>query len=52
MDRIFRALSGIARGEILSTNPNTTSASKKTPNLRMTMEGALRQVCFKICMTL
>ena len=45
MARIFRALSDIARGEILSTDPNRTSACKKTPHLRMTMEGALKQVC-------
>ena len=45
MARIFRALSDTARGEVLSTNPNMTSATKKIPHLRMTVEGALKQVC-------
>ena len=48
MARIFKAISTTARGEILSTNPNITSASKKTPHLRMTVEGALQQVCLMI----
>ena len=46
MGRIFRALSDMARGEIVSTNPNVTTATKRTPHLRMTTEGALEQVCF------
>ena len=49
MAKIFKALSGIARGEILSTNPNVTSARKKIPHLRMTVEGALQQVYLMIC---
>ena len=48
MARIFKAISATARGEILSTNPNRTNANKKTPNLRMTVEGALQQVCLVI----
>ena len=48
MARIFKAISTIARGEILSTNPNMTNASKKNPHLRMTVEGALQQVCLII----
>ena len=44
MDRIFKAMSNVARGEILSLNPNTTSANKRTPNLDMTLKGALQQV--------
>ena len=44
MDRIFKALSNVAKGEILSWNPNTTNANKRTPNLNMTLKGALQQV--------
>ena len=44
MDRIFKAISNVAKGEILSWNPNTTNANKRTPNLDMTLKGALQQV--------
>ena len=45
MKRIYTGLSAVARGEVLSLNPNTTSATKRTPNLGMTLAGALREVC-------
>ena len=45
MNQYFVALSKVARGEILSVNPNTTSARKMNPNWGMTMKGALRDVC-------
>ena len=48
MARLFSAISAIARGEIVSTNPNMTNASKKTPHLRMTLEGAMQQVCLYV----
>ena len=44
MDRIFKAISTVARGEVLSWNPNTTNANKRTPNLDMTLKGALEEV--------
>ena len=45
MNRISMALSNCARGEIISTNPNVTSARKVNPNINMTTEGALRDLC-------
>ena len=45
MKRIHIGLSAVMRGEVLSLNPNRTSATKRTPNLGMTMAGALREVC-------
>ena len=44
MDRIFKAISNVAKGEVLSWNPNTTNANKRTANLGMTLRGALQQV--------
>ena len=44
MNRIFKAISNVARGEILSWDPNITNANKRTPNLDMTLKGALQQV--------
>ena len=34
-----------ARGEVLSLNPNITSARKVAPNIEMTIEGALKSLC-------
>ena len=45
MGRIMMGLSKVARGEVLSWNPNTTSARKQMPNLEQTMGGALRDKC-------
>ena len=45
MRRIFIGLSSVSRGEILSMNPNITSATKRNPNLGMTLSGALQEVC-------
>ena len=45
MKVITMALSKSARGEVVSLNPNVTSARKRNPNLEMTMEGALRDLC-------
>ena len=45
MVTIFRRINEVARGEILSLNPNLTSATKRSANLGMTMLGALREVC-------
>ena len=45
MRRIMMGLSKVARGEVLSWNPNTTSARKQTPNLEQTIEGAIREKC-------
>ena len=38
-------LSKVARGEVISRNPNTTSARKVTPNLDHTVGGAMRDKC-------
>ena len=43
MIKIHRGLSSVTRGEII--RPNVTTAKMKTPNLGMTMSGALRDVC-------
>ena len=45
MNRLMIGLSNVAKGEILSVNPNVTNATKKTPNIGMTLSGALRDVC-------
>ena len=45
MKIITMAISKNARGEVVSLNPNVTSARKRNPNLEMTMEGALRDLC-------
>ena len=45
MNMISMALSKSARGEILSLNPNLTSARKVNPNINMTTDGALRDLC-------
>ena len=45
MKDISIALSKGARGEVVSLNPNVTNARKRSPNLEMTMEGALRSLC-------
>ena len=45
MNRISLALSKGARGEIISLNPNLTSARKTKPNINMTTPGALRDLC-------
>ena len=45
MGKIMIGLSMVARGKVLSRNPNTTSARKETPNLEQTMGGALRDKC-------
>ena len=45
MKMISMAISKTARGEVVSLNPNVTSATKRNPNLEMTMEGALRDLC-------
>ena len=45
MDRMFMALSKGARGEIVSVNPNLTSARKVKPNIDLTVAGALRDSC-------
>ena len=39
------ALSRGARGEIVSMNPNLTSARKTNPNINMTTAGALKDSC-------
>ena len=38
-------MSAVAKGEILSQNPNVTNASKRKPNLGMTIPGALQREC-------
>ena len=45
MARISMGLSKVARGEVLSYNPNITSARKQVPNIEMTIEGAMRDTC-------
>ena len=45
MERISMGLSKVARGEILSHNPNITSARKQVPNIEVTIEGAMRDTC-------
>ena len=45
MSKISMALSRGARGEIVSLNPNLTSARKTNPNINMTAAGALRDSC-------
>ena len=45
MNRISSALSKSARGEIISQNPNVTSARKRNQNINMTTAGALRDSC-------
>ena len=45
MGKILRGLSSVTKGEILSLNPNITSATKRNPNLGLTVYGALREVC-------
>ena len=45
MDRMYMALSKGARGEIVSVNPNRTSARKVNPNIDLTAAGALRDSC-------
>ena len=45
MKDISIGLSKIARGEVLSRNPNVTSARKRPSNLDMTMECALKSLC-------
>ena len=45
MGRIMMGLSKVARGEVLSKNPNTTSARKQAPNLEQTIGGALQNMC-------
>ena len=39
------ALAKSARGKIISFDQNLTSARKSNPNLKMTLEGALRDLC-------
>ena len=45
MNKITLAISKSARGDIVSLNPNVTSARKRNPNLKMTMDGTLRDLC-------
>ena len=45
MEQISMGLSKVARGEILSYNPNITSARKQVPNIELTIEGAMRDTC-------
>ena len=45
MNRLMIGLSNVAKGEILSVNPNITNAIKTTPKIGMTLSGALRDVC-------
>ena len=45
MNEITMALSKGARGEIVSLNPNLTSARKTNLNINMTIAGALRDSC-------
>ena len=45
MNRLLIGLSNVAKGEILSVNPNITNAIKTTSNIGMTLPGALRDVC-------
>ena len=45
MDKLLFGLSKVARGEILSLNPNLTTATKINPHLGMTVQGALRDNC-------
>ena len=45
MGRIYLGLSKVARGEVVSWNPNITSARKQAPNLEHTIEGAMQDVC-------
>ena len=46
MNKILLGLSSVARGEVVSLNPNVTTAVKRNPNLRMTMSGALKEECW------
>ena len=45
MERISMGLSKVARGEVLSHNPNITSARKQQPNIEVTIEAAMRGTC-------
>ena len=45
MKEISIALSKSSRGEVLSRTPNITSATKRTPNIEMTIDGALKSLC-------
>ena len=45
MNKILLGISSVARGEVVSLNPNVTTAVKRNPNLRMTMTGALQEEC-------
>ena len=45
MNKILRGISSVARGEVVSLNPNVTTAVKRNPNLRMTLAGALQEEC-------
>ena len=45
MERISMGVSKVARGEVLSYNPNITSARKQVPNIEVTIEGAMRDRC-------
>ena len=46
MNKILLGISSVARGEVVSLNPNVTTAVKRNPNLRMTMSGAMQEECY------
>ena len=46
MNKILLGISSVAKGEVVSLNPNVTTAVKRSPNLRMTMSGALQEECW------
>ena len=45
MGQILFCMSAVARGEVVSQNPNVTTAVKRNANLRMTMSGAMQEEC-------
>ena len=46
MNKILLGISSVARGEVVSINPNVATAVKRNPNLRMTISGAMQEECW------